>query len=280
MYSSFKGKFPEPYQDQFRREYQENWIRNQLYDEELKAIAGAFGANDPIYLLKGMSLLETLYGDRGQRRLTDLDLWVDPENRKAFHLFLVSQGYACVPERRWQATEHKWHYVKWVEGTELTLELHTSLLAKIQWSPSSGLPSKAYPGFFHLEPTENLVYLSSHLAHQHTFEQLRWLLDILLFQRQFKAELNLSKGRDLAHHLECGRAFAAVQRALSYFDPQSSHAEFLLNPSFLWHGPGWRWRYYLLKQLLKDGIFQALEYDCRWLWHGLNNRLRKSFKGD
>ena len=70
-----------------------------------------------VVVLKGMALIDDLYGDWGLRPMTDIDLWVEPEQAERLGRALVELGYEARP-----------FYPETFERGPVAIEVHASLL--------------------------------------------------------------------------------------------------------------------------------------------------------
>ena len=73
------------------RIYSENLYRNILFLNEWYKLKSTL--NYPLYPIKGIYLIEKLYPDIGLRRLTDIDLIIEPEKKEMIYDELLNMGY-------------------------------------------------------------------------------------------------------------------------------------------------------------------------------------------
>jgi hypothetical protein len=133
-----------------------------------------------VVLLQGVALLEKIYKDIGLRPLTDIDLWVLPEDRDVFDNLMIQLGF-----------QRDWLYPNTFKkgGTIVDINSHIlwadrirsrrHLLAKSQHALYENIEILNFDG----EPAgcldllDQVLYLSLH-AFKHCAGRLIWLVDI------------------------------------------------------------------------------------------------------
>jgi hypothetical protein len=133
-----------------------------------------------VVLLQGVALLEKIYKDIGLRPLTDIDLWVLPEDRDVFDNLMIQLGF-----------QRDWLYPNTFKkgGTIVDINSHIlwadrirsrrHLLAKSQHALYENIEILNFDG----EPAgcldllDQVLYLSLH-AFKHCAGRLIWLMDI------------------------------------------------------------------------------------------------------
>lgn len=215
--------------------------------------------------LKGISFLKRLYSP-SVRTLTDIDVLGRPHLREEYVRMLLDQGYSPLPETKWSANAHKISFKKNVSGLEITVELHDQLTASAE---SADL---AYSENSEVE----LVYLCGHLAHQHSFLKVFWLLDIYFLSLR-NPHLWNPKTMSIARQLRLENAVKSVAHclhnmfslSLPMVDLQPS---FLLKTFLTWESlldlHQKRFLYLGIKHLTKDSLLEAAYYDMEWLLSG------------
>jgi len=161
--------------------------RNLQAAAALKPVLRAFAAADlPVVLLKGIHLMDAVYGDPARRPLSDVDLLIRPEG--------LGEALAILQELGFHSDARKAAFglsadreVKLLGSGPFTvaLDLHTDLNrpARHHWFPMDALWERSVPCTFEgqparaLRPTDSLVFLCAH-AVPHAFAQLIWLCDI------------------------------------------------------------------------------------------------------
>ncbi len=171
-----------------------NALRNTLLAEELSRVLDLLArAGIPAAPLKGVTLAESLYGDRTLRVCADLDILVPPEAvARAFDL-LLGAGYEHGGERTVGAAEIdlllrsniEYAFVIPNRGLRCPLELHWDLAwrwpraraaAHDLWREARPARFFGAPGY-RLSPEWELLFLATHLA-RHRWQGLKWLIDI------------------------------------------------------------------------------------------------------
>jgi len=152
-------------------------VRRAADVEELLAGAGERAVR-PV-LLKGVVLVESLYGDPGRRPMSDVDLWLSVAERDRLIRWFEETGYC----------QDSLYPDTWRRGS-LTLDLHTSLLGdrigsrrtllaageerirrRLRPIDYRGLPA------WRLGRYDEVLYLMLHLL-KHNAERLVWLVDV------------------------------------------------------------------------------------------------------
>jgi len=279
----FLYKFKERYFTQDFNQYlaglhKLNIQRNLIYLEEYAQLNETCKSHDipPFIALKGLSLLQRVHS-LGERSLTDIDVYQDSKNLDKIHEVLKLNGYQHVSEKKWQANNHKYPFKKTVMGLEVTLELHTKLFFNQdeQFSP----PTISNGVMTILAPDIEIVYLSAHLVHQHTFLKLFWLLDLYQITKNNPTVWN-ENSFSLAKKFRVKTSLTAVGFCLRNLFGQAVKvdAHFLPMKYFL----TWstlikinesRIKYLFMKHASKDSFGDALSYDLRWLYFRTKNNL-------
>lgn len=245
-------------------------LRYEIYSRELQRFLQLFPKAIPI---KGMSLIPRLYKNPILRRVTDIDLYF-PQDLSPLKLYFQAQGYE-IHEEKWEANDFKLNASKVIDGVLVPFEIHQKLLWEndCDWKILEGPEGKT------LAAEDELLYLSGHLAFQHTFLRVNWLFDIaLLIQRQ--QHWDQSRLDFLLQKLNLKNSFSsclwACQNFLAVSVPQNLQKYILrdkknlliqktIKDHFLVQVHQHQVRYYLLKHLLKDSLTQAFNYDILWL---------------
>lgn len=295
--SSLSGDFyyrshsiiPNSFQEYFQREWLGQNVANTLLWGEIYRFAGRFEERGvrPV-LLKGPSLHEDIYEDIGQRAMSDVDLLVLGEDfEKAFHI-LIEDGYELKDEIKWKANDNKADFIKKnKDGFYLRIELHKTLYPRVENWDYQFTPAKQEP-YYKLGVEDHLVFLIYHLAYQHTFQKLHWLVDIDRYLRVFEKQINWEIVEKKMRRLKIETAYRSVLFACSCYlrTPvgnrmlrlniiQRFFFKTFLTPEFLVKGWNLRLNYYFLKHFLKGSFIKAFEYNLLW---GINN-LQQKLKG-
>lgn len=279
FFYKFKDKyFSKDFSTYLTSIHKTNLQRNLIFLQEyqnIKNLCAEKGLPAPV-ALKGLALLQRVHA-LGERPLTDMDLYYPSDQMEDFKDLILSVGFSPVPEKKWRANHHKSTFKKFVMGLEITLEMHTQLFYNqpLGFQP----PTITYGDMIILSPEMELVYLSAHLVHQHTFLKLFWLMDLHHITRknpsvwqpwvwQMAQELRVKTsltavGFCLKSLL--GHAIAVPSRflPLKYFLKWPTLI--LLNES--------RVKYLCMKHTAKDSLRESLSYDLRWLYFRMETSL-------
>lgn len=275
---------------QMRR--QTHAIRNILYREWADKIAAESQKQGwSLIALKGIVLLEDIYEDFSQRSLGDIDLLVAQEHWSPFIEWLKKQGFNSVQDEKWQANNFKACLSLVDRGVEVVIELHSRLF----WSEKKEHIWKTAPfindHFLKLSSSDMLVHLMGHLAYQHSFLKIHWLLDIYLFVKKHESSIDWGTVQELSEQLGHRYSTESVQMALlQCFDLKTPQLwakpldrtrdrvfKMILNWDFLSEPYKNKWMYYTLKHATMSSWPEAIEYDIKWLWNRLNSKRKKLF---
>lgn len=221
--------------------------------------------------IKGIDLITWLLSP-GQRPMTDIDLLIEPHQLPQFSDVMHRLEFTLRKDTKWFANQHKWTFENTSSSLEMTVEVHTQLIPgktihdnRKMIDPKNNRNS--------LTPEFQVVYLSYHLAHQHTFLKLFWLMDLVKLTQKHP-ETWSSLVFETAQNLNCLQSVMAVAYILNqYFNAQIQipnckiKAKNILTWNFLVHPHQQKWRYYTLKHLIKDRFTESLQYDLGWLNH-------------
>jgi hypothetical protein len=257
-----------------------NFIRYEIYREELTQLLKVFPEVVPI---KGMSLIPRIYQNSTLRCVSDIDLYY-PGDFKKIRQYFFEQGFS-ISDDRWEANEFKFVATKLINGIEVPFEIHQKLLwkseAEWQFMKDHSLE------FQKLIPEDELIYLCGHLAHQHTFLSLNWLIDIaLLVQAQQgwdqKRIDELLMKCPLSNSLSvclwaCEKYFGLkLPNELKPYlkkDFKNKFIQKLIDQNFLKNPYHYRLKYYLIKHLIKDSLLNSFLYDYLWLKYKIKGEL-------
>ncbi|MBY0314996.1 MAG: nucleotidyltransferase family protein [Bdellovibrionales bacterium] len=244
----------------------QNWMEIQKECEKINITPSGF---------KGIDLIQWLVSP-GSRPLTDIDVYVEPQYFSDVSKVLQRLNYQAVDESKWFANAHKSTF-KSIEGLiETTVEVHTQLFYNQAVSTQWRFENRSHGSS--LVPADQVIYLSYHLAHQHTFLKLFWLMDLVRLTQShpnvWNEELFLR-----AKSLGAFQAVMSVAYVLNCFFKSGIHlppAKIKARPCLTWEflvsPEAYRWRYYTAKHLLKDSFAESLTYDLGWVkhrWSGL-----------
>lgn len=264
-------------QDLFLQTYQKQLLKNILFLDEFTKINASLFKKEGVFFtpLKGLSLLKTIY-ELGDRPMTDMDVYTKLPSHQ-FIPFLEIEGYQLKKEKKWHFNQHKWVFNKPTSTLDFTLEVHTKLLPQ---DSHDSWPTES-EGRLHNE--DEFLYLVAHWAQQHTCLKLFWLFDIYFYQKKHQLIFNASLW-DKAQKLSMTNSLKAAAYALesnfqiknaSPKDESSSLLSYLMSPHHLLHLSKHRFKYLLLKHLLKDSAWDGITYDVLWLKDRIESHLFK-----
>jgi hypothetical protein len=201
-----------------QKAYYESAARNVLLLDALDELTSAFASRGvrPV-LLKGADFATSLYPSAALRPMSDLDLWVAPEDVTLAENALASLGYRpAVPEMTKglaRAIRHAQLYVSGTRG-DVAVDLHWSLVGhdtdrrapSLDWFRSRCVVSRAS----RLDATASLLYLAGHMKLQHYDERLPliWLSDFYLLS--LRSEVNWQALFEAARSFRWEAALAAT----------------------------------------------------------------------
>ncbi|MBU6392268.1 MAG: nucleotidyltransferase family protein [Planctomycetes bacterium] len=187
-----------------KQEYIYNWGRNIRIFEELAALLRVF--KNPVIVLKGASLLSSVYKDFGLRALGDVDILVKPEDVSKIDKVLSQSGYQSdYTLSSCRVTNYLNSLVYGKNGSPLLLHLHWHLV-------NNALPNYMYAEKINMDklwkeaiplkvrqadvlclaPHHQLLHLSEH-AMKHSFYTLIHIWDIQQVINHWKKELDWEK---------------------------------------------------------------------------------------
>ena len=265
----------------FYPQWKNQLTRNFLVKKELEKIGEdcAYESLD-VCLLKGFSLLGDLYEDWGIRFASDVDLLVSFNDLWRLSDILVNNGYAKASEKKWLGNRYKFMFRKKFNDFEVCIEVHTQLFwhTRLDWEDS--IKPSLTNGFYVLSPENQLVHLCGHLAFQHTFLKLFWLVDIYKFVEKNQSSINWGEFWDVAirHGLykSCYSALFLCQKLglnlqpIFFRAPKKSKLSLfflkkLLSLRFLNNPRQFPFRYFAVKWLIKDSVLDSAKYIFYWI---------------
>lgn len=206
---------PEGAPEALRKAYYESAARNLILLDALDGLTVALAARGvrPV-LLKGADFATNLYPSAALRPMSDLDLWVAPEEVTRAEATLASLGYRpALPEMTHGLARAIRHARLYVSETrrEVAIDLHWSLVGhdtdrrapSLDWFRTRTRASR-------LDPTASLLYLAAHMKLQHYDERvpLIWLSDFHLLAA--RPEMDFEALFDAARSFGWDRALAAT----------------------------------------------------------------------
>jgi hypothetical protein len=178
-----------------RKAYYESAARNLLLLDALDELTAALASRGvrPV-LLKGADFATGLYPSAALRPMSDLDLWVAPEEVTLAESALARLGYRPgAPDMTPGLTRAIRHARLYVGGArnEVAIDLHWSLVGhdtdrrapSLDWFRGRVVESR-------LDATASLLYLAAHMKLQHYDERapLIWLSDFYLLSQRSEVD--------------------------------------------------------------------------------------------
>jgi predicted nucleotidyltransferase len=255
--------------------------RNSIAKQELETIGEDLKKeNIQVYLLKGFSLMGEIYKDWGERFVSDIDLLVSYDQLWRLTDILKMYGYEKKKIARWLGNRHKHIFVKTVDDIRLTIEIHTQLFWHTSLKTDEDLGKSKVEGFHQLSRENQLIHLCGHVAFQHAYSKLYWLMDIFKYVERNKDKMdwesfwqkaeqaNLYKSCFFTLFL-CQKLGLNIQTILYRAQKKKKISIYLLkkmvNFSFLYNPDRFRVRLVAVKFLIKDSIFDNFRYFYEWL---------------
>lgn len=168
------------FKEEHKTEFQYLVIKNQYLSDKVKTLLRKY--DDRVTLLKGISLLNSIYKDTLSRHLSDIDILIDDYVK--FKKFLVSNGYKQVH-----------YYPETFRKENIKIDIHTDLINKTRDIFQSRIVNldnkqviydniiKVENNIYRLNNELEYIYLLSHLFIHHDLTGLKWLADIFLYNK-------------------------------------------------------------------------------------------------
>ncbi|MCB0340767.1 MAG: nucleotidyltransferase family protein [Pseudobdellovibrionaceae bacterium] len=268
LYSYGRKKFGVNSVQTLKTEWLNQWLKNQIFLENWLSLKNRFASRGiETAPIKGIAMLESLYEDSGARAISDIDIYVEAEQHQAVDRLLTENGWAPqADELKWQFNRHKKTYTKNKNGVEIPLEVHFEIMPNCNRNQKAKI---SVLDMAKLNSAENLVYLSGHLAYQHTFIKLFWLHDIhLLLSKDTHA---LTQARSVSEEVGLVTSLDIVLHACEKFfktnlplAPPHLWWSGLVSESFLVSPRRYPAHYFMVKHLVKGRLKEALWYDFYW----------------
>jgi len=283
IHRHFKHLIKKQEAEDFKNIYFNQWAMNEVYCDLLVALDQEC-SHTGIYplALKGITLLRDIYPDLGTRPMSDLDLLITGSEKFKLEQCLLVLGFAKVHvETKWSANNFKQHYHGTWRNTPLTIEVHEYLFS--QFRAEQDFFARAheflpYHNIKKLNKEDTVLHLIGHLSYQHTFLKFFWSLDVLLYLQKYAHDIDWKKLSTNAQKLGLWQAHRMTLQCLgTHFDltlpvaatkyfhlDKKMLTTYLLTPKFLLRKRNWGLRYFTIKHLTKDSLWQAIYYDILW----------------
>lgn len=202
---------PVKYLELLRTAYLKSMTRNIFLKNLLVEIAGLAGKQDiDIIALKGNALEEMVYGNKGLRQMSDIDLLVETDKAIDLRNILLANGYTSLPLIS-PLHESILPYLKThlpaMEKNGAIVEIHTRLFEQRGTSivedffKTASRPYENTPNLYWPDPQYHFLYLVKHLVrHENTKDlKLKSYLDLAVLYNAFGENIINNK------LLECAR---------------------------------------------------------------------------
>ena len=154
-------------------------MNNYLERESLNIASLLNQSNIKVMFLKGLHLIGEIYQFSGDRAMEDADLLVPSHHDLLMaSKILINHGYEEVVEPKWWANDFKRIFLKTDNDVRIIIEIHCQILMKKKVFEPFNESQFMENGVYYLNKEELLTHLIGHLANQHNFIRLNWLVDI------------------------------------------------------------------------------------------------------
>ena len=255
--------------------------RNSLAKSELEQIGADLAKeNVSVFLLKGFSLMGEIYKDWGERFVSDIDLLISYDELWKLTDILKMYGYEKKKEAKWLENRHRHLYTKKSDDIQLTIEIHTQLFWHTSLELKKDLEPSQVEGFYQLSRENQLVHLCGHIAFQHSFSKLFWLMDIFKYVDRYSEKMdwelfwksaekaNLYKACYFTLFL-CQKLGLNIQTILYRAKKRKRLSIFFLKKlvdfSYLYNPEKHKLRFLTVKFLIKDSIVDNIRYAYAWV---------------
>jgi hypothetical protein len=257
----------EGFLDNDSTEWKRQYFRNAVQLNFLKELAQDEENQLSFIVLKGMSLINyEVYSSLGDRLTGDIDLLVSDLN--SFSEVLIKKGFSLVKNHQWKGNDFKRNFSQYLNGIEVVVELHTRLFYHSTFNEYRTFKTKE--GFYVLAVEDLLVHLVGHLAFQHTFLKIHWLLDIYLLQETRQLEIDNKRVQFLLEKLKLKRSWYMTQRFVDVFFKERKFSNvfeiYFYDVNFLIFPEKNKFKYFVIKHLTKDSLLTSLNYTIHWFF--------------
>jgi hypothetical protein len=212
------------------REVTSRWFReylasaawnNKLYQHLEQVLASFNREGIPVILLKGIHLMDTLYAERAMRTMGDVDILVQPQDKKRAMQAMLELSYAMHCSVEGVPINHPLHLAFTHSTSSISVEVHFDVLDPEGPIPldRTGLWKRSQLIDIHeksariLAPDDTIVYLCLHLVnHLLSFglgsPGLRSLYDIALLIRRQSDPINWERLLQVLRHAHSEKAFS------------------------------------------------------------------------
>lgn len=232
-----------------------------------------------VCLLKGYSLMGDVYEDWGERFASDVDILISLQNLWKLSDILKMYGYEKRTEKKWLGNRYKFVFEKKIGDSSIVVEVHTQLFWHKALDIENGLKESQVSGFSVLSFENQLIHLCGHLAFQHTYLKLFWLMDIFKFVERFKDQIDWKlfwkEAQSSRLYKSCYFTLFLCQKlglniqTILYTAPKKGRLSIYLlkkivNYQFLYDPRKHPLRFLMVKNLIKDSYLDNLRYWYAW----------------
>lgn len=260
-------------------------LHNALLETEGQQITRDLeGLGADYILLKGFSLLESLYGNTWTRPLSDLDILIHPGDYQLIKETLYSRGYSIVKTADYRGTLEEFIQVNEKLSTEITfsksrggininIDLHWAI-GGLLWenSPFDRIfPIEQYPWWDHVSAGSSrewdfrclsremqFLHIVFHFALHHQFQGIKWFLDICLFICNLGNDMDWDLIHQIAGDPDCRKLLGITLRMAEEFtgcrEDKAPHWQ------TFWSGVGMPGEYRFFRQRLLSDSKKSGQY--------------------
>jgi len=203
-----------------QQSYYQNLVQNIYWSEQFLKDFPDITDGSPTILLKGISLLNTVYHNPGLRHLGDIDLLIRKQDYPEVREKLESADYVFSDEMQGLADPRDLNSILCHKNSPPTpqpaLHIHWNLINTVLpvsltnprvdldalWKQSVPLP--AHPSLRVLSPTHQIIYYSYHHL-KHSFDRLIRLHDLDLTIRYYQDSVDWSEVLNETHRFNLAR---------------------------------------------------------------------------
>lgn len=247
-------------------EWKTQYYRNNVHYNFLHDFLTRHDLINDVIVLKGVAILDlNIYENLGQRLTGDIDLLVSDFTN--VERALISENFVLVETKNWKGNDFKKVYQKVIAGIEVAVELHARLFYHIDYADYNF--SKTPSGFKVLSHEWMLMHLVGHLAFQHTFLKIHWLLEINQYVENYRNEIDWNYFNYLINKFEFNNSWKLTQYFLNLTFKQKLTSNIILryfcDIDFILFPEKNKVSYYLIKFMTKDSPLTFISYAVSWL---------------
>lgn len=240
-------------------------FRNNVHFVFLLDFLNRYHLRDNVTVLKGVALLDMdIYENLGQRLTGDIDLLV--KDFTEIEEALNKEKFKLIESKTWKGNDFKKVYQKTISGIEVAIELHSRLFYHVSFDEYEFTYS--INGLKILSREWMLMHLVGHLAFQHTFLKIHWLIEVHTYLKKYKADIDWKKFFFLIDKFQFKNSWKLTEIfiALTFHGkiPDNLLKRQLFNIKFILFPEKQKFRYYVIKFLTKDNPMTFVSYAFHW----------------